>query len=175
MVRIAYVDTVDADPRVRPIFEEYEERTGTVPNLIRALARDPDMLESLPPLFRRVFGVSRISPDLKALVMLHVSKANYCSYCWPDHAPTLAQLGYSPEQIEALGEALPTDDLFGEAERAVIRFADEVTRFVGASKHTFEETKRHFTDEQMVELTALVGTCNLITRLVTTLSVEPNR
>ena len=93
MVRIAYVDTENADPRVRPIFEEYEERTGSVPNLIRALARDPELLESLLPLFRRLYGVSRLSPDLKALVMVHVSKANYCPYCWHDHAPTLAQLG----------------------------------------------------------------------------------
>lgn len=175
MARIEYVDTANADPRVQPIFEEYEERTGSVPNLIRALARDPELLESLLPLFRRIYGISRISPDLKALVMLHVSKANYCPYCWHDHAPTLAQLGYSPEQIDALGEALPMDDLYGEVERAVIRFADEVTRHVGASKHTYDETKRHFTDEQMVELTALVGTCNLISRLVTTLGVEPNR
>lgn len=175
MPRIEYVDTRNADPRVRPIFEEYEARTGSVPNLIRALARDPELLNALLPLFRHVYGVSRLAPDVKALVMLHVSKANYCPYCWNDHAPTLAQLGYSPEQIEALGEALPMDDLYGDVERAVIRFADEVTRHVGASKHTYEETKRHFTDEQMVELTALVGTCNLISRLVTTLGVEPNR
>lgn len=174
MARIAYVDTESADPRVRPIFEEYEERTGSVPNLIRALARDPELLESLLPLFRRMYGVSRLSPDLKALVMLHVSKTNHCPYCWQDHAPTLAQLGYSSEQIEALGEALPTDEMYGDAERAVIRFADEVTRFVGASKRTYQDTRRHLNDEQMVELTALIGTCNLITRLVTTLGVEPN-
>jgi 4-carboxymuconolactone decarboxylase len=174
MVRIAYVNTEDADPRVRPIFEEYEERTGSVPNLIRALARDPDLLESLLPFLRRMFGVSRISPDLKAIVMLHVSKANYCPYCYHDHAPTLAQLGYSPEQIEALGEALPTEELYAEVERAVIRFADEVTRFVGAGKRTFEEARRHLTEEQMVELTALAAACNMITRLVMTLDVEPN-
>lgn len=173
-MRIAYVKTEDADPRVRPILEEYEERTGSVPNLIRALARDPDVLQSLLPFLRRIFGVSRLSPDLKAIVMLHVSKANYCPYCYRDHAPTLAQLGYSPEQIEALGEALPTEELYGEVERAVIRLADEVTRFVGASKRTFDEAKRHFTEEQMVELTALAAACNMITRLVMTLEVEPN-
>jgi copper chaperone CopZ len=51
---------VDPDPRVRPVFQEYEERTGAVPNLIRALARDPDTLEAFLPLLRRVHGVSRI-------------------------------------------------------------------------------------------------------------------
>ena len=173
-MRVAYVDTKNADPRVRPIFEEYEARTGSVPNLIRALARDPELLESLLPFLRRLFGVSRISPDIKAIVMLHVSRVNYCPYCYHDHAPTLAQLGYSSEQIEALGEALPTDELYGGTERAVIRFADEMTRFVSASKRTFEETNRHFTEEQMVELTVLAAACNMITRLVMTLEVEPN-
>lgn len=174
MARIAYMDTAEADPRVRPVFEEYEERTGRVPNLIRALARDAELLEAVLPLLRRMFGVSRLSPDVKAMVMLHVSKANWCPYCWHDHAPTLAQLGYSPEQIEALGEALPTEDLYGETERAVIRFADEVARHVGASKRTFEEVRRHLSEEQVIELIALVGACNLISRLVLTLDLEPN-
>ena len=174
MARIAYVDTAEADPRIRPVFEEYEERTGSVPNLIRALARDPDLLESLLPLLRRLFGVSRLTPDVKAMVMLHVSKANGCPYCYQDHAPTLAQLGYTPEQIEALGEALPTEEMYSEAERTMLRFADEVTRYVGASKRTFEAAKRYLTDEQIVELTVLVGLCNLITRFAITLTLEPN-
>lgn len=174
MARIAYVDTPEADPRVRPVFEEYEERTGSVPNLIRTLACDPEMLESLLPLLRRVFGMSHLSPDLKAMVMLHVSKANWCPYCWQDHAPTLIQLGYSVEQIEALGEALPTEEMWGEKERAVLRFADEVSRHVSPSTHTYRDAKQHLSDEQMIELTVLVGLCNLIARFVMTFDVEPN-
>lgn len=175
MPRIAYVDTAGADPRIRPIFEEYEERADSVPNLIRVLARDPELLEALLPLFRRLFGVSRLSPDLKAMVVLHVSKSNWCPYCWHDHAPTLLQLGYSPEQIDTLGEALPMEETFGEKERAVLRFADEVARHVGASKRTYEQLRRYLAEEQVIELTALVGICEMITRLVMSLDVQPNR
>jgi 4-carboxymuconolactone decarboxylase len=174
MPRIPYVDTFDADPRVLPVFEEYEARTGSVPNLIRALARDPDLLEALLPLFRRVFGVSRLSPDLKAMVMLHVSKINLCPYCYQDHAPTLAQLGYSEDQIEALGEALPTEGTYGEVERAAIAFADEATRHAAVSRWTYERAEQLLTPEQLVELTVLVGVCNLIARFINAFEVEPN-
>jgi uncharacterized peroxidase-related enzyme len=174
MARIPYVDTFEADPRVRPIFEEYEERTGQVPNLIRALARDPDTLAALLPLFRHVFGVSRLSPDLKAMVMLHISKINLCPYCYHDHAPTLLQLGYSQEQVDALGEALPTEEAYGERERAVLAFADEVTRHVGVSRWTYEKVEPFLTHEQIVELTVLAGVCNLISRFIMTFEVEPN-
>jgi uncharacterized peroxidase-related enzyme len=173
MARIRYVETGEADPKVRPVFEGYEERIGSVPNLIRVLANDPDLLESLLPLFRRIFGVSRLSPDLKALVMLHVSKINWCSYCYFDHAPTLAQLGYSQEQIDALGEALPTDETYGERVRAILAFADEVTRHASASRWTYEKVAELLSEEQLVELTTLVGVCNLITRVIRTFEVEP--
>jgi AhpD family alkylhydroperoxidase len=174
MARITYVTTSDADPRVRPLFEEYEERTGGVPNLVRALARDPDTLHALLPLLRRVYGNSRMAPDLKALVMLHVSRINECGYCGRDHLPTLLQLGYSPDDLEALGEALPTEEMFGAIERAVILFADEVTRYGAASKRTCEKVREHVDEPDLVELSVLVGTCNLITRFVRTLEIEPD-
>ena len=174
MARIHLVETFEADPRVRPIFEEYEERIGSVPKLIRVLANDPDTLEALLPLFRHVFGVSHLSPDLKAMVMLHVSKINWCSYCYYDHAPTLAQLGYSTEQIEALGEALPPEEMFGETERAVLAFADESTRDARVSRWTYERVAERLTDEQVVELMVLVNVCNLIARVIKTFDVEPN-
>lgn len=175
MARLAYVDTAEADPRVRPIFEEYEERTGRVPNLIRALARDPEALEALLPLLRRVYGVSRISPDLKALVMLHVSRTNECPYCGQTGVPTLMQLGYSAEEVEAVGEALPLEDQFGEKERAALRFADEVTRYGAASKRTYERMRTYLDEPALVELTVLVGACNLITRFIRTFEIEIER
>jgi AhpD family alkylhydroperoxidase len=175
MTRIALTDTRNADPRVRPVFEEYEERTGTVPNLIRALARDADMLEVFLPLLRRVYGVSRISQDLKALVALHVSRVNECAYCGRDHVSTLVQLGYAPDDIEALGEALPTEEMFTERERSVLRFADEVTRYGAADRRTYERVAAHLDEPALVELTVLVGVCNLITRFVRTFEVEANR
>jgi uncharacterized peroxidase-related enzyme len=175
MARIALTDTRNADPRVRPVFEEYEERTGTVPNLIRALARDPDTLDVFLPLLRRVYGVSRISQDLKALVALHVSRVNECAYCGRDHVPTLVQLGYAPDDVEALGEALPTEEMFTERERSVLRFADEVTRYGAADRRTYERVTAHLDEPAIVELTVLVGVCNLITRFVRTFEVEANR
>lgn len=173
MARIHLVDTFEADPRVRPIFEEYEERLGSVPNLLRVLANDPEILDALLPLFRRTFGVSRLSPDLKAMVMLHVSKINWCPYCYYDHAPTLAQLGYSTEQIEALGEALPPEEMYGEAQRAVLAFADETTRDASVSRWTYEKVAAWLSPEQMVELVTLVGVCNLIARVINTFEIDP--
>jgi AhpD family alkylhydroperoxidase len=175
MARIALADTRSTDPRVRPVLEEFEERTGQVPNLMRVLARDPETLEALLPLLRRVYGVSRISQDLKALIALHVSRVNECAYCGRDHVPTLVQLGYAPDDIEALGEALPTEEMFGERERSVLRFADEVTRYGAADRRTYEQVASHMDEPALVELTVLVGACNLITRLVRTFEVEPNR
>lgn len=119
--------------------------------------------------------MSRIPQDLKALVALHVSRVNECAYCGGDHVPALLQMGYAAEDIEALGEAIPTEEMFNERERSVLRFADEVTRYGSADRRTCDRLRAHMDEPALVELTVLVGVCNLITGFVRTFGVKANR
>lgn len=86
-------------------------------------------------------------------------------------------LGLSQEQINLLeGDGWRDSDAFDEKEKAVIRWADEVSKFTAKSNDfAFSEMKRHFTARQIVELTFICGMWHLSGRLAEALHlvVEP--
>ena len=86
-------------------------------------------------------------------------------------------LGLSQDQINLLeGDDWKDSDLFDDKEKAVIRWADEVSKFRAKSNDfAFSEMKKYFSDRQIVELTFICGMWHLSGRLAEALHlvVEP--
>jgi alkylhydroperoxidase family enzyme len=62
---------------------------------------------------------------------------------------------------------------FGEAERAALAYAEEMTRTpVDVPDDVFQELRRHFDDDQIVELTAVIAFENLRARFNHALEIE---
>ena len=81
------------------------------------------------------------------------------------------------EQINLLdGDSWKDSDLFGDKDKAVIRWADEVSNLTAKENDlAFEEMKKHFSNRQIVELTFICGMWHLSGRLAEALHlvVEP--
>jgi len=74
------------------------------------------------------------------------------------------------------GDGWRESPLFGGRERAVIRWAEEVTRMTAKGNDAaFAEMKKHFSDRQIFELTWICGMWNLSGRVAEALHlvVEP--
>ena len=86
-------------------------------------------------------------------------------------------LGLTGEQLGLLeGDGWKESPLFSAREKAVIRWADEVTKLTAkGNDFAFEEMKKHFTTRQIVELTFVCGMWNLSGRVAEALHlvVEP--
>ena len=86
-------------------------------------------------------------------------------------------LGLSQNQINLLeGDDWKDSNLFDDKEKAVIRWADEVSKFRAKNNDfAFNEMKKYFTDRQIVELTFICGMWHLSGRLAEALHlvVEP--
>jgi alkylhydroperoxidase family enzyme len=86
-------------------------------------------------------------------------------------------LGLSQDQINLLeGDDWKDSDLFDDKEKAVIRWADEVSKFRAKNNDfAFSEMKKYFSDRQIVELTFICGMWHLSGRLAEALHlvVEP--
>ena len=86
-------------------------------------------------------------------------------------------LGLTQDQINLLeGDDWKDNDLFDDKEKAVIRWADEVSKLT--AKHNdfaFSEMKKYFSNRQIVELTFICGMWHLSGRLAEALHlvVEP--
>lgn len=85
------------------------------------------------------------------------------------------QNGASAEKIEALLGDYRKSPLFSERERAALELAERMT-YTGkrVSDRFFKQLKRHFTDEELVELAAIIALENFRSKFNPTFGVEAN-
>ena len=116
---------------------------------------------------------SPLSPALRSLVTVKISHINHCEFCVDINSATLVKQGVSMEKIDAL----PTwqeSDLFNEAERAALEYAEAVTitgRTIDDS--LMARVKSHFDDDAVVELTGLIAFQNLSSKFNAALDIPP--
>ena len=86
-------------------------------------------------------------------------------------------MGLTQDQINLLeGDDWKDSNLFDDKEKAVIRWADEVSKLTAKNNDfAFGEMKKYFSDRQIVELTFICGMWHLSGRLAEALHlvVEP--
>lgn len=105
-----------------------------------------------------------LSEDVREIAICRVAVLNGALYEWEHHAPLARKGGVSgdgikllgiEERIGMLGESNP-GGLTGK-QWAVVRYTDAMTRDVKVSEEVFEELRKHFSDKEVVEITAAVS------------------
>lgn len=83
-------------------------------------------------------------------------------------------MGVTDEQIRAL-TFYQRSPLFDDREKAVILYADRVTRSAAAIRDAeLEELRKYFNEEQIVELTLVVAIANFTNRFNDALRIQPD-
>ncbi|MFY9317349.1 MAG: carboxymuconolactone decarboxylase family protein [Burkholderiales bacterium] len=114
---------------------------------------------------------SALEPGLRALVLVRVSQINWCAFCVDLNSATALGLHVAPEKLAAL-EDYERSALFIERERAVIAYAEAVTdptRPVDDAGYT--RLRAHFSEQEAIEITALIGFQNLSSKFNAALAV----
>jgi len=153
----------EASPQFRERFEHYQNTRGFVPNSILTMQRRPAIAQAFMDLNRAVLYEGTVAEELKMLVGLVTSQTSGCRYCQA-HMTNLASIYQaSDEKIRAVWD-FETSPLFSPAERAALRLAYHASLVPNeATSNDFDELKRYFDDEQIVEIvatTALFGYLN---------------
>lgn len=73
-------------------------------------------------------------------------------------------VGLRDEQISRLAGEPPPDDVFDEAERAVVTYAQRLTRMQPIDDGLYAELSRHFAPAALIELCFIVGSANMVNR-----------
>ena len=173
MARIPYVEKDQAPAEIKAICEQLEKKFGMVPNVIKAMANSPGLLQGFVPFLGAVLSPSAVDAPLKELAIITTTKINGCSYCTAHHAVAGKRAGLTKEKIEALPD--PYSAALDGREKAVVRFAKEVTERVSASEESINELRKYFNDSQIAELNLVVGAFNLLTRFSDTFKVDLER
>jgi uncharacterized peroxidase-related enzyme len=158
------------DPAENEFLASLEARSKQANPFFRAMANRPEVLKSFVPLYGAVVGPGSVDRRIKVLVYLVSSLANECAFCIASNMPGARKAGITEEQIEALKNE--QDESFSEPERAAIRYARELTLTAGAEVAR-EEMFRHFTHEQVVEITLVIAMSNFTNRFNNGLAILP--
>lgn len=118
--------------------------------------------------------VKLIESRLHALVELRVSQINGCAFCVDLHATEARAAGEREQRLDCLA-AWRECQFFGEAERAALAWAEAVTDLPrqGAPETLYEDLKRHFSDEEVVDLTLIIAQMNAWNRLAVGFGRQP--
>ncbi|HEY0567479.1 MAG TPA: carboxymuconolactone decarboxylase family protein [Xanthobacteraceae bacterium] len=173
MPRISLIDEKER-PELAGLIEKIRSgRRGNLLKLYRVLLHSPSLAESWFGHNNAVRWRTRIGGRLREMVIIRIAILNQAQYIITQHVPKLAAAeGLSEAECDALVD-WQNSDLFGEAERAVLAYADAMTRDVRVSDEVYAQVRRHFDERQTVELTVLIGTYNMQSRVIQALQLEP--
>lgn len=170
MARIPYADT--ADPAIAELAERIRrERGGKVLNLYRMLLHSPPVALGWLNLFTAIRQQADLAGRYRELAILRIAVLNGADYEFSQHVPFALAEGLTQAQVDALKAGAEPQGL-PEADRAVLAYADAMTREIRVPDDVFAAVRKHFLDRAIVELTATVAGYNLVSRFLEALRID---
>ncbi|NUM30986.1 MAG: carboxymuconolactone decarboxylase family protein [Bacteroidetes bacterium] len=110
-----------------------------------------------------------IKYSLRQLIKIRVSQINKCAYCIELHTSDARKAGETENRLYALS-AWEESPLFSDEERVVLAFAEEITNIAehGVNDITFENLKKHFSENQIAQIIIIVNQINFWNRIAVT-------
>lgn len=114
---------------------------------------------------------STLDPALRALVQVRVAQLNWCAFCIDINALNLLKRTNSLYKVEHLPD-WKNNTTFSIQEKAVLNYVEQVTEIeIQISAELMQELKVHLSDDQIVELTALISFQNMSAKFNAALNI----
>ena len=173
MARVSYIEEKDHPELAELIGKVRTGRRGTLINVYKLLLHTPDIAATWLELIGKARFATALDGRLREIAIIRVGYLNRTDYVVKQHVPELsAPEGLSQAECDALAD-WQKSPFFSAGERAVLAYADAMTRDVTVSDAVFDALRPHFTERQIVELTVLIGIYNMHTRVFTALAIDP--
>jgi alkylhydroperoxidase family enzyme len=171
MARIPYPDAsrYEREPLVERI---KRERGGKLLNLYKMLLHSPSVAEGWLTFFTAVRQGTDLPGRYRELAILRIAVLNGADYEFNAHAPVALSEGIAQAVIDDL-RADRVPPALGEADRAVLAYADSMTRDVHVPDDVFAQVREHLDERHVVELTATIAAYNCVSRFLEALHIDP--
>ena len=157
---------IDHNPELKEHFAKAPKNLGFVPNSWLILQRKPNILKAFSQLTATLWDPadSKVDRGLKRLVAHMASKAAGCQYCMAHTIEGAAHLGVDAQKLAAIWD-YSTSPLFSAAERAALDFAAAAAQQPNqVSDDDFAIMRQHFSEEQIVEIVAVISVFGFLNR-----------
>lgn len=172
MSRIEAAKPTELSPELQAMMKQADANMGFTPNDALIMVRMQGLMPAMAGMVGAIYRPGKVSMELKRLVALVSSSAAGCQYCTAHNAHGADQAGVDGAKLEAVWD-FRTSPLFSAAERAALNVAAASAQTPNAvTDAEFEELKRHFTDEQALEIVAVLCLFAFLNRWNHTLATE---
>jgi alkylhydroperoxidase family enzyme len=170
MARIPYPDAsrYEHEPLVERI---KRERGGKLLNLYKMLLHSPPVAEGWLTFFTAVRQKAELPGRYRELAILRIAVLNGAEYEFNAHAPVALSEGIAQAMIDDL-RANRVPPALEDADRAVLKYADSMTRDVHVPDDVFAQVREHLTKRDVVELTATIAAYNCVSRFLEALRID---
>lgn len=180
--RLRQVSLKEASPEIREIYKQFfgdrdpvaepGTATGTPGDYWTTFALVPDILKmSRESLFALLQPGRVLKPHYRELAILRTGIIGDSRFEYSQHLKVARMAGIAEEKLQAI-KSWSTSDQFDPAERAVMAAADELVGRNLVEDATFAALKRHFSDEQIMELFFVIATWRMHGMIVRALHLE---
>lgn len=154
--------TIDNAPaKSQPILKAIEKKFGKSMNIFSTAAYQPDVLGGFTQIND---GIGNDLPEkLRELAYFKSSQINDCDYCMHYHEQAAKQVGVSDEQLQTV-ENFQASDAFDEQEKAVLMYAEQLTKTATVDAAVVTKLKEFLNEKQLVSLAATVALANFTNR-----------
>lgn len=166
-MRLPYVDPTDQnafqDPEEAAIVSRVRARRAPRPlqPLDLTLLHSPAVADGWNSFLGAIRTKTNLSDDVREVAICRVAVINEAWYEWAHHAPLAKAGGVSDEGLKILEEK----DLgvknggseLTDKQWAVVHYTDAMTRDVAVKQQVFDSLRAHFSEQEIVEVTATVS------------------
>ena len=116
----------------------------------------------------------KIEQPLRNLIKARASQINGCAYCIDMHWKDARANGDSEQRLYGLSPWREAP-YYSERERAALAWTEELTLIadIHVSDEFYEQTRRLFSEQELVDLTLAVVTINAWNRITISFRIEP--
>ena len=141
-------------------------------NIYRMLANSEVGIKGFTRMGNALLHRCELDPCLRELAILRVGRLSRAAYEVFQHERIAREAGVAEEKIAALRDATIEAPAFGDHEKAVLRFTDDVVRNVRASDRNLKAVQAFLSPGAIVELTLTIGYYMMVSRFLETTGVE---
>jgi AhpD family alkylhydroperoxidase len=145
-----------ADPLVQEMFADTRARGGEVINLHLVMAHAPAIMRARRTLANALRYEAATSRALRELAIVRTAQIVGGEYELNQHVPMALAAGLTQPQLDAVA-SWRASTLFDERQRALLAYVEAVAQGGDVDDATYESFARHFTPQEIVELTTIVA------------------
>ncbi|MBN8935663.1 MAG: carboxymuconolactone decarboxylase family protein [Rhizobiales bacterium] len=139
-----------------------------------------DAIKASPGAYKAMAGLqayvdqTSLEKSLLELVKIRSSQINGCAFCLVMHTNDARKQGETDERMHLLN-AWREAPVFTDRERAALGWVEAVTLITNGHvpDDVYEEARRHFSEKELVDLTAAIVTINAWNRLAIAFRAVP--